>query len=138
MPEQGWEQDRQQNPEQPSAGLLQSLRNLGATLVAVLQTRLELLATDLEEERIRLLQVLFWAAAALFFLGMGVLTLTLLVVFLLWDEKLVWAIVVLAAVFLAIGAGLAIGVRNHIHARPRMFAASVQELSRDKEELTSR
>lgn len=139
MPERGWEQNREQNPEQPSgAGLLQSLRNLGATLVAVLQTRLELLATDLEEERIRLLQVLFWAAAALFFLGIGVLTLTLLVVFLLWDEKLVWAIVALAAILLAIGAGLAIGVRNRIHARPRMFAASVQELSRDKEELTSR
>jgi uncharacterized membrane protein YqjE len=128
----------EQGPEQPSAGLLQSLRNLGATLVAVLQTRLELLATDLEEERVRLLQVLFWAAAALFFLGIGVLTLTLLVVFLLWDEKLVWAIVALAAVFLAIGAGLVIGVRNRIHGRPRMFAASVQELSRDKEELTSR
>lgn len=128
----------QQGPEQSGPGLLQSLRHLGSTLVALLQTRLELLATDLEEERIRLLQVLFWAAGALFFLGVGVLVLTLLVFFLLWDEKLVWAIVALAAVFLAIGAGLAIGARNRIYARPRMFAASVEELARDKEELTPR
>jgi uncharacterized membrane protein YqjE len=138
MPEQGWEQNRAQNPEQPSAGLLQSLRNLGATLVAVLQTRLELLATDLEEERTRLLQILFWAAGALFFFGVGVLVLALLAVLLLWEGHRTGAIIALAAGFFVIGAGLAIGVRNRLRARSRIFASSVEELSRDQKELTSR
>lgn len=128
----------EQGPEQPSAGLLQSLRNLGATLVAVLRTRLELLATDLEEERTRLLQILLWAAGALFFFGVGVLILALLAVLLLWEERRVGAIIALAAVFLLIGAGLVISARNRMRARSRIFASSVQELSRDREELTSR
>ena len=128
----------EQGPEHPSTGLLQSLRNLGATLVAVLQTRLELLATDLEEERTRLLQILFWTAAALFFFGMGVLVLALFAVLLLWEEHRIGAIIGLAAVFFVIGVGLAIGVHNRLRARSRIFASSVEELSRDREELTSR
>lgn len=128
----------EQGPEQPSAGLLQSLRNLGATLVAAVQTRLELLGTDLEEERTRLLQILFWAATALLFFGVGVLILALLAVLLLWEERRVGAIIALAAVFFVIGAGLAVGVRNRLRARSRLFASSVEELSRDQKELTSR
>lgn len=128
----------EQGPEQPSAGLLQSLRNLGATLVAVLQTRLELLATDLEEERTRLLQILFWAAAALFFFGVAVLILALLVVLLLWEERRVGAIIALSVIFFMIGIGLAIGVRNRLRVRSRLFASNVEELARDQKELTSR
>lgn len=128
----------EQGPEQPSAGLLQSLRNLGATLVAMLQTRLELLATDLEEERTRLLQILFWAAAALFFFGVAVLILALLVVLLLWEERRVGAIIALSAIFFVVGVGLAIGVRNRLRVRSRLFASNVEELARDQEELTSR
>src|SRR5262245_32539306 len=124
--------------EQPGTGLLQSLRNLGATLVELLQTRLELLATDLEEERTRLLQILFWAAGALFFFGVGVLVLALLAVLLLWEERRIGAIIALAAVFVALGIGMAIGVRNRLRERSRLFASNVDELARDRKELTSR
>lgn len=130
MPEQG--------PEQPSGGLLQSLRNLGTTLVALVQTRLELLATDLEEERLRLLQILFWTAGALFFFGVGMLILALLAVLLLWDGHHIGGIIALAAVFFAIGVGLAIGVRSRLQARSRIFASTVEELAKDREELNSR
>ena len=128
----------EQGPEQPTTGLLQSLRNLGATLVAMLQTRLELLATDLEEERTRVLQILFWAAGAMFFFGVGVLVLALLAVLLLWEERRVGAIIALAMIFFVISAGVAIGVRNRLRARSRIFHSSVEELSRDQKELTSR
>jgi len=114
------------------------LRNLATTLVALLQGRLELLANDLEEERIRLLQLLFWAAGALFFFALGVLMITIFVVLLLWDSHRLFGIVVLAAVFLAIGVGLAIGVRNRMHMRSRLFSASLDELAKDKDRLTSR
>lgn len=127
-----------QDPGESGAGIVQSLRNLGATLVALLQTRLELLATDLEEERIRLLQILFWAAGALFFFGIGVLMLTLLVVMLLWDSARLSAIVALAAFFFAVGIGLAIGVRNRVRARSRLFSSSLEELAKDRDQLTSR
>ncbi len=119
-------------------GIVQSLRNLTATLVALLQTRIELLVTELEEERIRLLQLLFWAAGALFFFGVGILLLTLLLVAVFWDSHRITAIVVLAGIFLAAGIGMAIGVRNCMRARPRLFSASLDELARDKDQLTPR
>ena len=126
------------SPGDTGAGIVQSLRNLAATLVALLRTRFELLATEIEEERIRLLQLLFWAAGALFFLCVGILLLTLLLVVVFWDSYRIAAIAVLAGVFLAVGVGMAIGVRNRMYARSRIFSASLDELARDKDQLTSR
>ena len=128
----------EQRAGEAATGILQSLRNLAATLVALLQNRLELLVTDLEEERIRLLQLLFWAAGALFFFALGVLMITMLIVLLLWDSHRIVGVAVLAAVFIAIGVGLAIGVRNRMHVRPRLFSSSLDELAKDKDRLTSR
>lgn len=120
------------------AGIVQSLRNLAATLIALLQTRFELLVTELEEERIRFLQLLFWAAGALFFFGIAILLLTVLLVAVFWDSYRITAIVVLAGVFLAAGIGMAIGVRNRMHMRSRLFSASLEELTRDKDQLKPR
>jgi uncharacterized membrane protein YqjE len=128
----------EQQAREPATGILQSLRNLATTLVALLQNRLELLATDLEEERIRLLQLLFWAAGALFFCALGVLMITVLVVLLVWESHRLTGIVALAVVFLAIGLGLAIGVRKRMHLRSRLFSSSLDELAKDKDRLTSR
>ncbi len=117
---------------------MQSLRNLAATLVALLRTRFELLATEIEEERVRLLQLLFWAAVALFFFALGIVLLVILFVAVFWDSYRIAAIVTLAVVFFGGGIGAAISVRNLIQARPRLFSASLDELARDKDQLTPR
>ena len=119
-------------------GIVQSLRNLAATLVALLRTRFELLATELEEERIRLLQILFWAAGALFFFGVGILLLVVLIIAVFWDSYRIAAIVALAAIFLAAGVGMAFGVRRRMNARPKLFSASLDELTKDRDHLTPR
>ena len=117
---------------------MQSLRHLAATLVAVLHTRLELLVTEIEEERVRLLQLLLWAAAALFCLGIGVLLLVTLLIALFWETHRIAVIGTLAAVFLAGGAGIAMGARNLAQGRSRLFASSLDELARDKDQLHRR
>jgi uncharacterized membrane protein YqjE len=66
-------------------GLLASLTALAATLVAIVHTRLDLLSSDLEEERAHVLSLLVLSLSALFFLGIGVLLVTLLVVVAFWD-----------------------------------------------------
>ena len=114
------------------------MRNLAATLVALLQTRFELLVTEFEEERIRLLRLLLWIAGALAFLGAGILMLVVLVLAVFWDSYRITAIVVLAGIFLAVGIGMAIGVHNRMHAQSRLFSASRDELARDKGRLSSR
>jgi uncharacterized membrane protein YqjE len=121
-----------------SAGIVQSLRNLAATLVAVLHTRFELLVTEIEEERARLLELLLWAAAALFCLGVAVLLLVLLLIAVFWDTHRIAVIATLAAVFLAAGICIAAGARNRMHGRSRLFSASLDELARDKDQLTPR
>ena len=128
----------QHEPEQASPGLLESLRRLAATVVSLLQTRLELIVADLEEERERVFEIVLWAIAALFFLAIGLLVLTLLGVLVLWEQHWIGAIVGLGVAFLAIGAGLGLLARGRIRRRPRLFAATMKEMSKDHEQLTSR
>ena len=120
------------------AGIVQSLRNLAATLVSIFHTRLELLVTEIEEERVRLLELLLWAAGALFCLGVAVLLLVLLLIAVFWDTHRIAVIATLAVVFLAAGIGIAAGARNRMHGRSRLFSASLEELGRDKDQLTPR
>ena len=120
------------------AGIVQSLRNLAATLVAILRTRFELVATELEEERIRLLQLLFWAAGALFVFGVGILLVVFLLVAVFWDSYRIITIVTLAIIFLAAGVGMAFVVRRLMLARPKLFSSSLDELAKDRDHLTPR
>lgn len=56
----------------PAPGSLAArLRGHAAAAIGILQTRLELLATELQEEKLRLGTLLGFAAAAFFFLGFG-------------------------------------------------------------------
>lgn len=125
-------------PPGAGSGILHSLRNLAATLVTLLQTRLELLVTELEEERLRFLQILFWGAAALLFFLIGLQLLVVLVVVLFWDSYRIAAVLVLAGVFLALGVVMAIGARNLSQARSRLLSTSLDELAKDKDRLNSR
>jgi uncharacterized membrane protein YqjE len=125
-------------PGETGTGIVQSLRNLAATLVAVFHTRVELLVTEIEEERARLLQLVVWALGALFCLGVAVLLLVMLIIVAFWDSHRIAVIAALAGVFIAAGIGLAAGARNRMHGRPRLFSASLDELARDKDQLTPR
>ena len=119
-----------------SGGLLQSLRNLAATLVAVLQTRLELLVAEIEEERVRLGRMLALAVVAVFFLSLAVLMFTMFVIVLFWDSYRLPAIAGLAVLYLVIGGVAALAARRLALARSRLFAASLAELGKDRERLT--
>jgi uncharacterized membrane protein YqjE len=61
-----------QNPN-PSRrkGLFHSLKVLGATLLAIAHTQLELPSTELEEERVRLSSMPGWTLVALFCAAIG-------------------------------------------------------------------
>ncbi len=119
-------------------GLFDSLKVLAATLLAIAHTRLELLSTELEEERVRLSSMLVWTLVALFCAGLGVVLATLFVVLALWDTHRLLALGIPAILFL-LGAALAwLVVRGKARAKPRLFAASLTELSKDRKELTSR
>ncbi len=113
-------------------GLLDSARRLLHTLVSIASTRLELLANELHEERLRLAQMLFFALAALFCFGMGVMLLTVFIVVLFWDEHRLAVLGILCVVFFLTGVFLALLLRSKALAKPRLFSASLGELAKDK------
>ena len=118
-------------------GLFDSVNTLAATLLAMAQTRLELLSTELEEERVRLSSMLIWTLVSLFCAGLGVGLATLCVVLALWDTHRLLAVGIPAILFL-LGAALAwLVVLGKARAKPRPFAASLAELSKDREQVTS-
>ncbi|MCC6879768.1 MAG: phage holin family protein [Rhodocyclaceae bacterium] len=120
----------------PAAGSLGSrLRNVVAGALGILQTRLELFATELQEEKLRLGSLLGYAAAAFFFLGFGAVMLALFLTVLLWDSHRLLALGVFTALFLAIGLIAALAAWRTTRQGSRLFAASIAELAQDRETI---
>ena len=118
--------------------LFDSVKVLAATLLAIAHTRLELFSTEIEEQRVWLSSMLMWTLIALFCAGVGVVLATLFVVLALWDTHRLLALGI-PAIFFLLGAALAaLVVRGKARAKPRLFAASLTELSKDHKELTPR
>jgi len=119
-------------------GLFDSLKRLAANLVAIVHTRLELLSTDLEEERARLTSVVVMLFVALFCLGVGVLLLALLIVVAFWETHRLLALAGVTTLFLG-GGATALGCARHkLRTKPKLFAASLAELSKDRQHLMRR
>lgn len=123
---------------QRSRGLFPSLRGLVATGVATLQTRLELLSTEIQEEKARVLGLLAYGAVALVLLAAGVVFLAVLLTVLLWDSHRLLALAVFATLFLGAG-GLALAMALRLaRSGTRPFAASLAELAQDRNALEPR
>ena len=120
-----------------TGGLLTSLKQLVATLVAVVQTRLELLANEVQAEKLRLTQLLLLCISALFFLACAVLLLTVLVVVALWDTHRLLAIGGFAALYLGMGVGFALAARARASAGTQLFVASLAEFEKDRDRLSA-
>ena len=119
-------------------GLLFSLRRLASTGVEIFHTRLEILSSDLEEERARLGSLLMTGVLALFCFFMASILLTTLIVVLLWETHRVPVLGVLGGVFL-IGGGLCWRSFQHQrHERPAFLSTTLGELAKDRREITPR
>ena len=118
-----------------SPGLVGSLARFGRTAIGLLRTRLEILSTELEEERIQFARLALTVFAIAFCLQMAVLLFVVLMVVLLWDSHRLVTLGVFAVGFLLAGAGLALLLRQRLRTRPRMFAATLGELGKDEDRL---
>lgn len=121
----------------PAGGLFVSLKTLATSLVGIVHTRLELLSIDIAEEREHLITLAVLLLVTLFCLGVGVLLLALLIVVAFWESHRLLALASLTGVFLAAGGGLAWLIVHKARTRPRLFAASLAELAKDRQQLGS-
>lgn len=120
-----------------SGGLLHSLRNLGTTLIGLLQARLEIISGEFEEQRLRFQQLLLLAVAAGFCLAIAAMLAVAFIVVLLWDTYRIAAIGGLCVLFLAAGCALVAMLVAKARARPRLFAVTLGELQKDREALAT-
>lgn len=119
-------------------GLVESLTNVAATLVALLHTRIELLSTEVEEAVAHLSSLLVLAVAALFCLGVAVLLGAALLVTAFWDTHRLLALGALSLLFLAASLTSWLCAAHRARTCPRLFAASLAELIKDRQRLGSR
>src|SRR4030066_1131585 len=118
-----------------AGGLFESLKTLSASLVSIVHTRLELLSTDVAEEREHLISLLVMGLVALFCLGVGVVLLAILIAVVFWESHRLMALGGLTGFFLLASAGVVWLAMHKARTKPRLFEASLAELSKDRQHL---
>jgi uncharacterized membrane protein YqjE len=111
--------------------LLRSAVQLLGTVVEAVQTRAELLTTEVEEEIERIARVLLLGMATLLAGILGALIAGFVVVLVFWDTHRLAAALAVMTVFLLAAAICGFAVRRELRARPRLFEATRTELARD-------
>ena len=121
--------------EPAGGGLLDSLRRMLATLLALAATRLELVTTELEEEMHRLARLLLWSLASLLAASLALLLGAATIIVACWDSYRLAAAGGLTALFTVAALVGWWMVRRQLRERPPLLAATRQELERDQAAL---
>lgn len=120
----------------PAPGLLESLKLYLLGWVDLLKTRVEILSTELEEEKERLKQIVLLAVGALVFLGFGMLALTTFAVVLLWEYRL-WVLGMFAVLYFGCGLLCAWVAKKQLRTKPKLFSTTLAELAKDHQHLST-
>jgi len=121
-----------------SGGLMESLKRLAGTSLAIFQTRLELLSNEVEEERLRMEQMLLYGSIALFFFGLAIMLVTAFIVVLFWDSQRLLVLGSLAVLYFVAGILVWNALRRVSREKSRLFSASLAELASDRNRLAHR
>jgi uncharacterized membrane protein YqjE len=122
----------------PAARLLQSITRLAATLLGVVETRIDLLTTEISEDAARGIRILLWSVIALLAGFAALLFAGFAVIVFFRDTHPFAAASAVAATFLAIGACAALVSRRRLRDKPRLLDATRSELERDLAALKGR
>ena len=118
-----------------SQGLFESIKALTSTLVAIVHTRLELLSTDLEEDRERLMSLVILSLIALFSILIAVVLATITLIVAFWDSYRVLALASVSGVFIIVSIATWLAAMRQAKKKPKMFVASLLELIKDRQHL---
>jgi uncharacterized membrane protein YqjE len=119
-------------------GLMESLKRMAGTLPAIFQTRLELLYSEIEEERWNIQLMLLYGSIALFCFGLAILLLTIFIVVLLWDSYRLPVLGGFIGLYLVAGLLAWNALRRMAGENSKLFSASLAALSGDRDQLALR
>lgn len=117
-----------------NAGLFGSLKSIASTLIASGRTRLELLGNEIEEEKLRVTNMLLMALGLVFCLGVSVLLVVALLTVMYWDSRLK-VLGGFACLFVILGGLFFRALRNAAQRPAPLFSASLGELEEDLRQL---
>jgi uncharacterized membrane protein YqjE len=114
-------------------GWRDSLRRMGGSLLGLAQSRFELFAVELQEEKLRALDTLVWLVVAFALLVAGMLVGLGTLAFYLWAVAGYGGLVGLAIVLIGAAAALLRSIRLRILRGPTPFAETITEFRKDRE-----
>lgn len=115
-----------------SGGLFKSLRGLLSTSLGMAKLRLELFGTELEAEKLRLLDALWRLGLGVLLLGVGTVLAAGFVLLLFWESYRLAALGAMVLLFIGGGVSLLLWARAGLAAgNGGPFALSLGELQRD-------
>lgn len=115
-------------------GLLGHLRKFALQLVSLLETRAELVAVEFHEEKIRLVKILIWSSFTLFLAAIGLVMLTMTILFSVWDNE-EYRIIALSIFTLLYLSGSVFGfimMKKLLLEGELPFAETINQLKKDK------
>ena len=121
-----------------STGLMESLKRMAGTLLVILQTRLELLSNEMEEERLRIGQMLLYGSVALLFFGLSIVIMTAFFVVLFWDSHRLLVLGGFTALYFVAGLLAWSALRRVAREKSKLFSDSLAELADDRNWLAPR
>ena len=104
---------------------------IGATLAAMVGTRLELAAVEFQEDARRLLGYLAWTMLAVFLAAGACMLAALFVIVLFWDSYRLQAVAGVAVLFGLAAAFIVMKVRSGLNAQAPLFSSTLAELRND-------
>ncbi len=122
-------------PTSQGQGLGASLQGLLATLLAIVHTRLELLATEVEEEKRRMLATLAWGAVAVLLACFALAFAAVFITVVLWESHRLWVLGVMTLSFSAISFWAMQKVKALTSGTDLMLSATLAELDTDRQAL---
>ncbi|MDR1162452.1 MAG: phage holin family protein [Candidatus Accumulibacter sp.] len=126
--------DNPKRPKPAGRGLFSSLKAAVSVLLESAGTRFELLANEIQEEKLRCVNQAMLALGAAFCLGAALLIAVFFLTALFWESRVV-LLGVLAAVFATGGGVLAVLFKRALSRRRGIFEASLAELREDIRQL---
>jgi uncharacterized membrane protein YqjE len=121
--------------DQQSAGILTTAARLARTGVGAVQNRIELFAVEWEEERVKMMETLIWAAALILLGALAVLLFTATIIFLFPPDARIYALVGFAVLYLIGAIVAAVGLRG-VTGR-ESFPESLAQIKKDRAWLES-
>lgn len=118
-----------------STGLVESVKRLASTLLAICQTRLALLTNEVEMEQLRIKQMLLYAGVALFFFGLSVAVLTAFIAVLFWSSGPLLVLGSLTVMYFVAALLAWNALRRLSREKTRLFSSSLAEFSKDCDQL---